>query len=309
MKYNLIALAVTPGLILLSAADSVPDGCVHESKWGNAVVVNDCDDPAYYVFDNQPKTSTIAPSATLSVPMYTKEADGGGGNIKLFVNPNTDLYAKPAQPVTQFEFTPTDSLEYFDISNVNSNIGQGKNGNGEDCEGLPPFVKGGLKIEAPDVAPMSCEPGANPCKTAYSKNDDNFATSATKNGGDVKLTLCPKGGSSSDSKDDSGNDSQKDSNEGSGASSSSALSSTPTPTSTPQPAPKAPKMEQKNEVPQSPSEDEDVVWVTHVVTTTVGEHHKRGLPTPEAEPEPKERRHEHIHQHVHNKVNKRRHGA
>ncbi|KAL9631460.1 MAG: hypothetical protein Q9164_005878 [Protoblastenia rupestris] len=193
MRYSLVALAAAPIFVFLASADSIPPGSSHDDKWGNAIIENHCDDAAYYVYDNHPDRLTLAPSKTMSVPLYTKNADKGGGSIKLFNKKDLDLYSKPLQAVTQFEFTTTD-LQYFDISNVNSNIGDGKNGNGEPCESFPPFMKGGMKLSAPGKDDISCEPGANPCKTVYSKYNDDFATIATPIGEDITLILCPKGG-------------------------------------------------------------------------------------------------------------------
>ena len=296
MKRNLLAaLAAAPTFLLLVSADSIPAGCYHDPKWGNAIVVNDCSNPAYYVYDNEVNFRTIAPTATLSVPLYTKIADGGGGNIKLVSDPKTDLWATPPQPMTQFEFTPTNQQCFFDVSNVNSNIGDGKNGNGEDCEGLPPFYNGGLKLQAPPNFSESCAAKQNPCPYFYAHNNDNSATHAAPLGADITLTLCPQGGSSSGDDDATG-------------SGSSSSSSSPNPPPSSPPAPTSTQQSQTTSQPEMPvveekDKEEEVVWVTAVVTTTVPAH-KRELPTPQAE-----KRHEHIHQHVHNKFNKRRHGA
>lgn len=341
MRYHPVALAAMPMFaILASAADSVPSGALHQDKWGNQIIQNHCDMPVYYVFDNQLSTSTIAPSATMSVPIYTKTADGGGGSTKLFTKKDTDLYAKPAQPVTQFEITPSD-LQYFDISNVNSNIGDGMNGNGEPCEGYPPFMAGGMSAFAKGVDTVSCAPGSNPCKSSYSKNDDNFATTASEIGTDITLVLCPSGGGSgssggSGSGSSGGSGSGSSGGSGSGTSggsgsgtsgegnqsqggssspppittpSSTPPSSTPpTPTTTSQavnkPAVEEKVAKNKENVDDSDSNDSDsnIVWVYETVTAPV-ETITAGAS------HQKEKRHEHIHQHVHNKINKRRHGG
>ena len=319
MKYNLVALAATQVFIFLVSADSIPQGTKHQDNWGNAVVVNECAHEAYYVYDNQPSRLTLSPSSTMSVPLYTKVADGGGGSIKLFADKNTDLYAKPAQPVTQFEFTPTD-LQYFDISNVNSNIGGGVNGNGEPCLGFPPFMHGGMKLSAPGQSDVSCAPGDNPCKTAYSKNDDNFATTATKLGADIKLVLCPGGGSAGDS----GSHGQgpappkapvPQASSAPEAKPSQAPQIPPTeqkmaqkPQDAPPPAPSSPPPQQHDQQQKQPVED--VVWVTQVVTAAP--HMETVVVGADGKPLQAgnmQKRHEHIHQHAHNKFNQRRHGA
>lgn len=317
MRYHLVSLAAMPIFAILASADSVPPGAVHQNQWGNQIIQNGCDMPVYYVFDNQPSTSTIAPSATMSVPIYTKTADGGGGSTKLFTEKNTDLYATPAQPVTQFEITPSD-LQYFDISNVNSNIGEGMNGNGEPCEGFPPFMAGGMSASAKGVGSVSCAPGSNPCKSSYSKNDDNFATTASELGADITLVLCPSGGGTSSGGSGSGSGSgQSSSSQGQGQgqggsssppastppSSAPPSSTTPTPTTTAQANHQPPvenKVAQDKQQDNTDESDDNVVWVYETITapvetiTAAAGHQKR---------------HEHIHQHAHNKINKRRHGG
>ncbi|KAL9124133.1 MAG: hypothetical protein Q9217_006512 [Psora testacea] len=342
MKYNLAALAATP-IFLLVSADNIPSGSKHDPSWGNAVVENACDQPVYYVYDNHRDRSTIAPSATMSVPLYTKAADDGGGSIKLFTDKDADLYSEPLRALTQFEFAPT-TQQYFDISNVNSNIGDGKNGNGKPCKELPPFMNSGMKLLAPGLKDVSCEPGVNPCKTVYSKYNDDFATAATDIGADIKLVLCPQGGSSLESggqdgkggqgnKGGYGNKEGEDDQEEEPPAPESSLQQSSTEQRQPSQTSQSPTTKEKDVVepqesspPSQPSpqqkqqqqepgseegqSEDDIVWVTQVVTAAPHvETLRMGSDGQPVKDGGHYKRHDHIHQHVHNKINKRRHGA
>ena len=296
MKYHQVAGVITSAFTLLASA-TVPDGCTHQDDWGNAVVQNDCSVPVYFVLDNQPATATIAPASQTSIPIYEKDADKGGMSIKLFKKKDTDIWSIPA--LTQFEITATTS-QFWDVSNVNSDIGKGKNGNGEDCDGEPPFLWDGLRVTTEDGKDITCAKGENPCKNAYSLYNDDFATSASPLGSDITLTLCLGG---------------------SGTKKEESPKEEPTETA-PAPEPKKddndddnkkktedkPKVEEKVEVQAEADDDGETVIVTKVVkvqapaaTIMVDEN---GNPI---EGNSKAKRHEHVHQHIHNKIHKRRH--
>ncbi|KAG8526263.1 uncharacterized protein KY384_000256 [Bacidia gigantensis] len=327
---SLVASAAASTLVLLASANQqIPQGAVRQDGWGNAIVINLCSENAFYVLDNNPTTATISPSATMSVPLYTKAADGGGGSIKMFTDPKMDLYAKPARACTQFEFTPTNEQVFLDISNVNSNNGEGQNGNGESCDDYPPFMKGGLQLVVPDLEDILCPPGQNPCKTAYSKYNDDFATTATSVFHDIKLLLCPNGGSTggqigSGKSDGSGtkaasqsgddqNDQQKDQSQQSKANDQPKKDQQQSQSQSQSPPPKQEvKVEDKHAQSPSPTEDDDdVVVVSHYVNAPAVTVYSYVYAEGEgnAEEHNKEKRQEHVHQHVHNKIHKRRHGA
>lgn len=311
MKYNLIALAATPVFVLVFAGrqtDSIPQDCLHKSEWGNAIVENDCDVPAWYIYDNEPQKKSIPPGSSLSVPIYTKNHNGGGGmNIKLFKDKSTDVWAKPGQPMIQFEITPTTQV-FYDFSNVNSDIGEGLNGNGEKCDGKSPWWKEGAKIKtSAGDKDIVCSPGESPCKAAYSKNNDDWATTATALSSDITLVLCldkAQGGGQGGGQDEGQGEGQGgEQGEGQGGEHHEPSSSkAPEKTSPPQVVKQNDKVE--DTTPTS-SEEEQVVWET--VTATASASTVVVVETAYAKV--KEKRHEHIHQHVHNKINKRRHGA
>ena len=311
MRYHLVPLIASSAFTFLASATSnIPQGCTHQDGWGNAVVENKCSETVYFILDNEGDLASVAPGAETSIPIYEKDADKGGMSIKLFKDKATDIWSKPA--ITQFEITATD-LQYFDISNVNSNIGNGKNGNGEDCDKEPPFMHDGLRIQTPDGKDITCKAGQNPCNQAYSLNKDDWATAATPLGNDITLTICPDGKSSGGSKKGEGK-----------------------PKKIEPEAPKQPgreeqkgKKDDKEELPKDSSEgkddkkdtkeathtqqnddddnddDTEVVWVTQVYTA------KPHVETVfvNADDHKKEKRQEHVHQHIHNKIHKRRHGA
>ncbi|KAL9098285.1 MAG: hypothetical protein Q9163_006033 [Psora crenata] len=307
MKYNLVALAATPVLILASS-DPVPPKSYHDPAWGNAIVENHCKETAYYVYDCHPERRSLEPSASMSVPIYLKIAENAGGSIKIFTDKDTDLFAVPRQPVTQFEITPnsTQGMQFVDVSNVNTNLGNGMDGNGNPCDGFPPFMEGGLKIAAPGRDDIVCPPGVNPCTSVYSKYDDDWATFATGLGEDVKLVLCPDGGSSLDDPDGDGLEHS--------VIASTQATSIHSPTQTAEyslqhgsiPTEAADSSHQQPE-PENP--DEDIVWVTQIVTAAPHVETVRVGADDKSANEGHKKRHNHIHEHARNKLNKRRHGA
>lgn len=311
MKYHYV-LAAGPLVAGLVAGDGLPPGTHHDPSWGNAIVENKCSQPAYYIFDNQPTKGTIAPGGTMRVPLYTKVADGGGGSIKLFTDPNTDIYAAHHPALTQFEFTPTTTNQFCDISNVNSNIGNGFNGNGERCDTMPPFVQGGMRLSFPGSNIVCC-PGQNPCKTAYSAFDDDFATTASKVGDDITLTLCPNVNHNECPNAGASNPGQGSTPQQPQQPAQPQQPQQPAASPSPSPVVKA----QQHYAQVSPKPDaqpssppEDVVWVTAVeyaqpeVVMVYKDSNGNDIPAPH-----KQKRQEHVHQHAHGKFNKRRHVA
>ena len=342
MKYSLVALAATPVFNLVSAGrqtDSVPHGTSHHSGWGKAIVENDCSDAAYYMYDNHPEKKSIAAGDSLEVPLYIKDSNQGGMNIKLFKDKDTDVWASPGQPMVQFEITCTTQC-FYDMSNVNSDIGGGLNGNGEKCDGKSPWYKEGMKIKTTGQEDdIACSPGESPCKAAYSKWNDDWATTSTPLSNDITLVLCLDQ-SKSDSKSEAQAQGQGQSEEHKkeeGQKGEQPKKEDPKEEQPPTEEPKeekpeepkkeepkeekkkedshdsskdnsesGPVVQQKNEAENKDSKpDPSVVWERVTVTADP----KVVVVTETAVANAKERRHNHVHQHVHNKINKRRHGA
>ena len=330
MRANLVALAATLVFPLLASAGStrkitLPSGLTHKPGWGNAIVKNLCDAKVGFMLDNHAEDQQpIEKSDSIIVPLYLKE-NNGGGSIKLYTDFNNSAWRSTeeqlSKPLTQLEFTPGDKETWYDGSNVNSDIGDGRNGNGEKFAGLPPFLEQGLKLESNGVT-IPCK--KNDCDYFYSKNHDDKATLNTPVGKDITLTLCSNGqGSSDESHEDSHTDSGgSSSSDQGGHSTPPSPSSTTLPKSTPSSTHSAqptqhhdtpPEVEEKVKEPATtttsnpaPQNNAEVVTKTETVEASVVTTHVVITATAPAQ---NEKRHEHIHQHVHNKINKRRHGA
>ena len=302
MRYNLVPLVATTVFALASANVQIPDGCTHDDSWGNAIVENQCSFDVYYVLDNVAGgKQTISGGSNIKVPIYEK-SDKGGMNIKLFKDPDTDLWSVPS--LTQFELTATTQI-FYDISNVNSDIGSGKNGNGEKCDKEPPFMQDGLKMSDGKNS-VSCAPGENPCKLAYSNWNDDYATTSTALSNDVTLTICPGGQSSSQkSSGDSSSSPSKPDTPAAPQEAKKPAKAADKAADTTKPAEKPKvKVEEKVQKPDDQAEAE-VVYVTQIVKAAAAQQ----TVYVHAAAEAKEKRQEHIHQHAHNKIHKRRHEA
>ena len=305
MRYSLVpALTASVFTVLTSATFQLPTGCTHQDEWGQAIVQNHCSDPVYFILDNEPHTVSIAAGDEVSVPIYEKDADKGGMSIKLFKDKDTDIWSVPA--ITQFEITAAADQQYYDISNVNSNIGNGKNGNGEDCDKEPPFMNDGMKVIAAGKETL-CEAGQNPCNKAYSNNKDDWATTSTGLGNDITLTICPGGKSSG--KQQGGGDDNKQQGKTDKAEKKAELKDVKQDKKQDPPTPTPPPTLPKNKEDQDNDDDDEeveTVMVTKVVTgpavsvTNFFDQNGKQIH------DQKEKRHEHVHQHVHNKIHRRR---
>jgi hypothetical protein len=203
IKHKIIILL---GSKLLSAQAQAP-----ASENGEAVVVNKCNFPVYYVSvgDTFTQVEGLQPNAVYRevyqlrsfVNVSTQQVEYGGKSIMLSPNQSIGLaedqsLAFQKSTITQFEYTYNPSKFpglWYDISNVNGYVYN--NTDGWDGTNPWPFQAYGLEVLGTgNCSAISC-PGNNPggnstCVQAYTHPADDFATHSCSNNNSIVLSLC-----------------------------------------------------------------------------------------------------------------------
>lgn len=182
-------------------------GIAPQHENGEAIVVNKCSFPVFYVSmgSNSGPVSAIPPNGIYREKYRLRYLGGdqyGGISIMLSSNQSIAIAANVqdaffTSTITQFEYAYHPRVPpglYYDISNVNGYIYSTDSGwNGI----FPwPFQEDGLILEGTSSGCFSVVcPGGNPngnssCVQAYTHSKDDFAAHGCRNDNSLVLTLC-----------------------------------------------------------------------------------------------------------------------
>jgi hypothetical protein len=196
-------MGLTPSFAQLGIAPQ------HEN--GEAIVVNKCGVPVYYVsMGDSGSFKTLSPGGVYREQFRLRYlgADYPGedkyGSISIMLSPNQTITAAVDKQqaffqitITQFEYTYHPLKPpglWYDISNVNGYVYNTDNG----WNGIRPwpFQEDGLIVEgtSEECATVVC-PGGNPngnstCIQAYTHSKDDWASHSCRNSNSIVLTLC-----------------------------------------------------------------------------------------------------------------------
>ncbi|KAH8674861.1 hypothetical protein BGZ60DRAFT_359273, partial [Tricladium varicosporioides] len=173
---------------------------------GEAIVVNKCGIPIYYVsMGDSGSFGTLPPDGVYREQFRLGPfRNGTYGGISIMLSPNQTIAAAVDQQhaffestITQFEYTyypPTLPGLWYDISNVNGYVFNNDSG----WNGIRPwpFQADGLIVEGTSkecttvVCPRGNPNGNSTCVQAYTHPTDNWASHACRNNNSIVLTLC-----------------------------------------------------------------------------------------------------------------------
>lgn len=186
-------------------------GVAPQHENGEAIVVNKCSTPVFYVSMGDSGFVSTLPAGGIYREQFRlrylgddPSGEGRYGGISIMLSPNqTIAQAADKQQaffqstITQFEYTYHPLLLpglWYDVSNVNGYIYNTDDGwNGERPW---PFQADGLIVEGTtnDCPSVVC-PGGNPngnssCVQAYTHSKDDWASHGCRNNNSIVLTLC-----------------------------------------------------------------------------------------------------------------------